>query len=136
MIVTGGDPAMLAPPIGPFRHYTVVPDGHRIVYFSGQVGQDALGALVPGGCAEQTAQVFRNLELLLDEVGATPAHIVKLFTIVSGEGSFREFARARAEVFSRWYPDGAYPAHSAFVAAELAAPEILVEIEAVVAVPR
>jgi enamine deaminase RidA (YjgF/YER057c/UK114 family) len=136
MIVTGGDPESLAAPIGPFRHYTVVPDEHRLVYLPGQVGQDRHGALVPGGCAGQTAQVFRNLELLLTEVGATPAHIVKLFTIVAGTGSFREFAGARTEVFARWYPDGAYPAHSAFVAAELASPEILVEIEAVVAVPR
>lgn len=136
MIVTGGNPDSLAAPIGQFRHYTVVPDGHRIVYVSGQVGQDETGALVPGGCAGQTLQVFRNLEALLLEIGATPAHIVKLFTIVAGKGSFREFARARAGVFDRWYPDGSYPAHSAFVAAELAAPEILVEIEAVVAVPR
>lgn len=136
MIVTGGNPDALAAPIGPFRHYTVVPDDHRLVYLSGQVGQDRDGVLAPGSCAAQTAQVFRNLELLLDELDATPAHIVKLFTIVAGEGSFREFAGVRTEVFGRWYPDGAYPAHSAFVAAELAAPELLVEIEAVVAVPR
>ncbi|MBL3686297.1 RidA family protein [Leucobacter zeae] len=134
-MVTGGNPEALAPPIGPFRHYTVVPAGHRLVYLSGQVGQDRNGVLAPGGCAAQTAQTFRNLELLLGEIGATPAHVVKLFTIVAGSGNFREFSRARAEVFARWYPDQDYPAHSAFVAAELAAPDLLVEIEAVVAVP-
>lgn len=135
-MIVGGNPAALAAPIGPFRHYTVAPDGHRLVYVSGQIGQDAAGSLVPGGCAAQTTQTLRNLELILEELGAGPEHIVKLFTILAGEGSFAEFARARTEVFARWYPDGAYPAHSAFVAAELAAPELNVEIEAVVAVPR
>lgn len=136
MTIEGGNPHTLAAPIGPFRHYTVSPDGHRMVFVSGQIGQDTSGELVDGGCFEQTLQIFRNLDLILQEVGATPQHVVKLFTIVTGEGSFGEFARARTEVFNRWYPTGDYPAHSAFAAAELAAPELLVELEAVVAVPR
>lgn len=136
MTIAGGNPHTLAAPIGPFRHFTVVPDDHRLVFVSGQVGQDSDGALVPGGCFGQTLQVFRNLDAILAELGATPQHVVKLFTIVAGAGSFGEFARARAEVFARWYPDGDFPAHSAFAAAELAAPELLVELEAVIAVPR
>lgn len=136
MTIAGGNPSTLAAPIGPFRHYTIAPDGHQLVFVSGQVGQDVHGTLVEGGCFEQTMQVFRNLEAVLAEVGATPQDVVKLFTIVTGNGSFRDFARARSEVFARWYPDGDFPAHSAFAAAELAAPELLVELEAVIAVPR
>lgn len=136
MMIDGGNPAALAAPIGPFRHFTVAPEGHKLVFVSGQVGQDANGTLVPGGCFEQTLQVFRNLDSILAELDATPQHVVKLFTIVAGEGSFAEFARARKDVFARWYPEGDYPAHSAFAAAGLAAPELLIELEAVVAVPR
>ncbi|PWC05952.1 RidA family protein [Agromyces badenianii] len=132
----GANPATLATPIGPFRHYTIAPDDHRLVYISGQVGQDENGELVSGGVGGQTAQVFRNFELILEDLGVGPHHIVKLFTVLAGKGSFAEFAAARTEVFARWYPDGDYPAHSAFVAAELAGPDLKVEIEAVVAVPR
>ena len=136
MMIDGGNPASLAAPIGPFRHFTVAPDEHRLVFVSGQVGHNASGELVSGGCFGQTRQVFRNLDAILLDLGATPQHVVKLFTIVTGEGSFAEFARARQEVFARWYPTGDYPAHSAFSAAALAAPELLIELEAVVAVPR
>ena len=40
-----------------------------------------------------------------------------------------------AEIFTEWYPDGDFPAHSLMVVAQLAAPEFAVEIEAVAAVP-
>lgn len=135
MTVAGGNPSTIAPPIGPFRHYTEVPPDHRLVFVSGQVGHDANGRLGPG-CAEQSLQALGNLELILDDLGVGPECIVKLLTIVAGEGSWNAFSSARAEVFARWFPDGVYPAHSAFTAVELAAPDLKVEIEAVVAVPR
>lgn len=136
MTVRGSNPCTVAEPIGPFRHVTIVPGNTEIAFVSGQIGHDADGHLVPGGCGEQTLQAFKNLELILEDLGATPNDVVKLFTIVAGDGSFSEFSRKRTEIFSRWYPDGEYPAHSAFAAYQLATPEILVEIEAVVAVPK
>lgn len=136
MTITGWNPETIAAPIGPFRHVVQVPANTQLAFISGQIGQDASGQLVQGGCAAQTLQTFTNLERALESLSASPQDIVKLFTIVAGEGSFQAFSSTRAQVFRRWYPNSDFPAHSAFTAAELASPEILVEIEAIVAVPQ
>lgn len=133
MTVRKRNPDGMAPPVGAYAHVSVPPANARLVFVSGQVGAVPDGTIV-AGCAAQTTQAFANIEHILDEVGAAPADVVKLFTMLVGEGAFAEFAAGRAEVFERWYPDGRYPAHSAAVVAGLATPEILVEIEAVVAV--
>lgn len=130
------DPANVAPPMGKFSHVAIVPAGHRLAFVSGQIGADATGAIVPGGCRAQAARTFENLEAVLDALGVGPDKIVKMLTVLVGDDSFGEFALARDEVFARWYPDGVYPAHSAAVVAALAAPELAVEIEAVVAIPE
>ncbi|GAA0897520.1 RidA family protein [Pseudonocardia zijingensis] len=133
MTVRKWNPDGMAAPVGAYSHVSVPPEGARLVFVSGQVGAAPDGTIV-AGCAAQTTQTFANLERVLDELGATPAHVVKLFTMLVGEGAFAEFAAARTAVFDRWYPDGRFPAHSAAIVAGLATPEILVEIEAVVAV--
>lgn len=78
---------------------------------------------------------FANLGVILEDFGATPAYIAKLMTFVVSADSLPGFRTARDEVFADWYPDGEVPAHSLAVVAGLAAPELLIEIEAVVAVP-
>lgn len=135
MSVRTWNPDGMAPPVGAYSHVSVPPAGTRQAFVSGQVGATPDGTIVVG-CAAQTTQTFANLERILDELGATPADVVKLFTMLVGDNAFGEFAAARTEVFGRWYPDGRFPAHSAAIVAGLATPQILVEIEAVVAVPE
>ncbi|MCL4289295.1 MAG: Rid family detoxifying hydrolase [Thermoleophilia bacterium] len=49
-----------------------------LVYTAGQVPIDpATGALVDGGIAEQTEQVFRNLAAILEAAGSGLEHLVK-----------------------------------------------------------
>ncbi|MEV1286317.1 RidA family protein [Micromonospora sp. NPDC049679] len=130
------NPTEIAPPIGKYSHLAQAPAGHRLVFVSGQVGNLADGALAGPGAVEQTRQVFANLEALLTHLGVTPAEVVKLLTFVAGTEHLAGFAAARDEVFARWYPDGRWPGHSLAVVAALAAPDLAVEMEAIVAVPE
>jgi enamine deaminase RidA (YjgF/YER057c/UK114 family) len=86
--------------------------------------------------AGQARQAFRNLGAILKDLSAEPRQIAKILTFVAGAEHLPGFLAARDDVFARWYPDGDVPAHSLAVVAGLAAPDLLVEIEAVVAVPR
>lgn len=129
------NPAAIAPPIGKFSHVAVVPATFGTAYISGQIGADQDGKIVSGSCYEQTKQVFDNLEKVLDDLGVTASAIIKMLTLVVGDDGFAEFARARDEVFARWFPDGVYPAHSAATVTALAAPDLRIEVRAVVALP-
>ncbi|RJO70096.1 RidA family protein [Nocardia panacis] len=130
------NPAGVAAPIGKFSHVTVVPAGRDLAFISGQIGADASGKLVGDNTFDQTIATFANLEKIIHELGCVPGDIAKMLTLVVGAEGFVEFARARDIVFARWFPDSRYPAHSAATVAALASPGLLVEIEAVVAVPR
>jgi 2-iminobutanoate/2-iminopropanoate deaminase len=85
--------------------------------------------------AGQARQAFRNLGAILEDLGAEPQQIVKILTFVAGAEHLPGFFTARDDVFARWYPDDDVPAHSLAVVAGLAAPDLLVEIEAIIAMP-
>jgi 2-iminobutanoate/2-iminopropanoate deaminase len=129
-------PAGLAPPIGQYSHLATVPADHDLVFVSGQVGVLEDGTLAGPDAESQTRQAYANIGVLLDSLGAGPEHLVKLLTLVSGTEHLAGCRSARDEVFAKWYPGGDWPAHSLMVVAALAAPELTVEIEGTVAVPR
>ncbi|MFI2561097.1 RidA family protein [Nocardia farcinica] len=133
--MTHANPATIAPPIGKFSHVVVVPDATTTAYVSGQIGVGADGTVVSDSCYEQTKQTFANLESVLEYLRVSPGAIVKMLTLVTGDDGFAEFARARDEIYAKWYPTGRYPAHSAATVLALATPQLRVEIEAVVAIP-
>lgn len=101
----------------------------RIVVVSGQVALDSEGRLVGEGDFEaQAVQVFENLAIALDAAGATFADVIRLgsyLTDISNLGLLRE-VRLR-------YLSDPYPAATA-VAAELALPGLLIEVEAMAVV--
>ncbi|MER6948157.1 RidA family protein [Nonomuraea sp. NPDC000554] len=130
------NPAAIAPPIGQYSHLASVPADHELVFVSGQVGVLDDGTLAGSDARSQTRQIFANIERLFDSLGVGPEHLVKLMTLVAGTEHLYGCRAARQEVFGRWYPDGDWPAHSLAVVVALATPELAVEIEAVVAVPR
>ncbi|MFI7166343.1 RidA family protein [Rhodococcus erythropolis] len=130
------NPPTVASPMGQFSHAALVPADTRTAFVSGQVGVDSEGRLSAPDCYGQTRQALANLRAIVEHLGAGPGDIVKMFTLVCGPDSFTEFARARTEVFADWFPDAKYPAHSAAIVTALAAPELCVEIEAIVAVPQ
>ncbi|MFI7044922.1 RidA family protein [Streptosporangium sandarakinum] len=130
------NPDVVAAPTGRYSHLATVPEGHELVMISGQLGVLPDGTLVGPDAESQARQVYANIELLLESIGATPAHLVKVFTMVAGTEHLPGCRAAMGEAFGRWFPDGDWPAQSLAVVAALAAPELAVEVEAVAAVPR
>jgi enamine deaminase RidA (YjgF/YER057c/UK114 family) len=130
------NPPSVAPPVGLYSHVTTVPAGSELVFVSGQVGVYADGRKVDADARGQARQAFANLGAIIADLGLTPAHVAKLNTLIVGDGNLAAFREARDEVFPEWYPDGAVPAHTLAVVAGLAMPELLVEIEAILANPR
>lgn len=71
------NPSTLSTPRG-YTHIVEVRGG-RTIYISGQVSLDRAGAVVGAGdLRAQTQQVFENLRLALDAVGATFRDVVKM----------------------------------------------------------
>ena len=104
--------------------------GAETVYVSGQVALDANGSLVGGDdLGAQTEQAMRNLETALDSAGATFADVIKMTVfVVDYEPEHRPvIAAARDQFLSTDRP----PASTLVGVTALAAPEYLIEIEAV-----
>jgi len=117
----------------PAYSHVVVASGARTVYISGQVSVDEEGRVVgPGDLTAQTTQVMQNLGLALKAVGASYANIVKITTfVVDYKPELRPIiGKARSAFFEGMEP----PASTLVGVTALAAPEWLVEIEAVAVV--
>jgi 2-iminobutanoate/2-iminopropanoate deaminase len=129
------NPPSVAPPVGRYSHVTTVPAGSALVFVSGQVGVYNDGRPVDPDATGQARQALANLRAILADLGLTPGHVAKLNSLIVGAGNVAGFRVALGEAFGQWYPDGALPSHTLAVVAGLAGPELLVEIEATLAVP-
>jgi 2-iminobutanoate/2-iminopropanoate deaminase len=115
--------------IGPYSQGIVTPQG--IVYTAGQIPIDpATGQIVPGGIAEQTGQVMRNLAAVLAAAGTGMEHVVKTTVFLA---DMNEFA-AMNDVYGRAFPS-APPARSTVQVARLPR-DARVEIEVIALLPR
>jgi enamine deaminase RidA (YjgF/YER057c/UK114 family) len=124
------NPDGIAKPTG-YTH-VVTTDAPRLAFISGQIGVDAQGKAAEGLNA-QLELVFQNLQTALAAVGATFDDVVKVTTfIVNYKPEDRAVLRS---VRSRFFNAENPPASTLLGVQALALPELLVEIEAVVALP-
>ena len=117
----------------PAYSHAVTASGARTIYLSGQVSTDEEGRIVgEGDLAAQTTQVMTNIGLALKAAGASYADIVKITTFVVGyKPELRPIiGKARSAFFEGMDP----PASTLVGVSALAAPEWLIEIEAVAVV--
>jgi enamine deaminase RidA (YjgF/YER057c/UK114 family) len=117
-----------------YTHVVEVTAG-RPVYISGQIALDPSGALVgPGDIRAQTRQVFDNLRLALQAVGASFEQVVKLNYYLLDAGQLP----AVREVRDRYLDPRRAPASTAVEVRRLAREDLLIEVEAVavIASPR
>jgi enamine deaminase RidA (YjgF/YER057c/UK114 family) len=113
--------------------HVVVAAGARTIHISGQVSLDADGALVGAGdLGAQTMQVMRNLGTALAAAGATYSDVLKITTFVVNYKPEQRavIGQARSSFFTGRTP----PASTLVGVAALAAPEWLIEIEAIAVV--
>jgi enamine deaminase RidA (YjgF/YER057c/UK114 family) len=121
-------PDDLPAPAG-YSHVVTIPAG-RLVWRSGQVGLDADGR--PGdGWEEQTRLAFANVGRALAAAGARRGDVVKLSCFVVATDALETVRAVRDE-----FVDTAAPPTSSLVqVAGLFRPDLLVEVEAVAALP-
>jgi 2-iminobutanoate/2-iminopropanoate deaminase len=92
-------PADGVPPgVAPFAHATAA---GQTLYVTGQMPTDLDGALVAGGVAEQTDQVMRNLDRVLELVGGSRADVVQARAYLTDWDDYAAFNAA----YERWFPD-------------------------------
>jgi 2-iminobutanoate/2-iminopropanoate deaminase len=101
------------------------------LYLSGQIGTAKLGQpLVTGGIVPETHQVMKNISDVLIKYGSSLDQVAKC-TIMLADMS--EWAKMN-EVYATYFPNGHYPARSAFGATGLAY-SARVEIECISVIP-
>jgi 2-iminobutanoate/2-iminopropanoate deaminase len=121
------NPPTVAAPIGAYMHSIEIPPHSRILYISGQVGLGPDGQLKEGVEA-QTEQTCRNIIAILEAAGMGIQDLVKLNSYLVNPNDVGAFRAARVRVFG-----DAKPASTLAVIQALAAPQYLVEIEAIAA---
>ncbi|MEH7380115.1 RidA family protein [Bacillus sp. JJ1533] len=108
--------------IGPYSQGIIV---NNMFFSSGQIPLTPAGELVSGGIKEQTAQVFKNLQAILAEAGASLDTVVKATVFIKNMDDFAELNEVYGEFFA-----GHKPARSTVEVARLPK-DVLVEIEVI-----
>lgn len=123
-------PATLPPTAG-YSHVAEVAPGSRLVWTSGQVPIAADGSVVAGDWEAQTRQVMRNVGAALEAGGASWHDVFKLTIYVVDTSALAVVRTVRDE-----FVDTARPPTSSLVqVAGLFRPDLLIEVEAIAAVP-
>ena len=88
--------------IGPYSQATLAGD---LVFCSGQIGLDPnTGEFVQGGVKEQTAQVFKNLEAVLQAAGARLDAVVMVNVYLKSMNDFKDMNDVYAAAFGEHKP--------------------------------
>ncbi len=119
--------------INPAYSHVAVASGARTIYIAGQVSIDEKGAVVGAGdIGAQTEQVMRNLGKCLEAAGASFEHVVKITTYVVNYKP--ELRAAIGKARTPFFGDRPPPASTLVGVSALAAPEWMIEIEAIAVV--
>ena len=114
--------------------YTYVPALRvgNMVWLSGTTGTDDNGVITaPGDIAEQTRQIFRRFEKLLNDVGGSCDDIVQTHDFFTTTENYRATAAVRREFFKTSFPTSA-----GVLVAGLLRKDALIEISAVAVLRR
>jgi len=123
------NPETMHPPVG-YTHIVEVQPG-RIAYISGQVAINPAGELVgEGDIVAQARQVFQNLKSALAALGADFEDVIKINYYAVDATRLAEIRQVRSEFLK-----GPSPASTFVMVKGLVLPTLLIEIEAVVALP-
>jgi enamine deaminase RidA (YjgF/YER057c/UK114 family) len=97
------------------------------IYISGTTGTDDAGHIAaPGDIVEQTRQIFRKFERLLNAAGGSCADIVQTTDYITTTERYKETAAVRREFLK-----GAQPTATGVIVAGLLRQHALIEINAV-----
>lgn len=100
-------------PIGPYNQAVMSGDN---LYVSGQIALDPeSGELIQGGIKEETEQVMKNLQAILEEAGLSFEHVIKASIFVKDMHQFQ----AINEVYGAYFNADSAPARETVEVANL-----------------
>ncbi len=115
-------------PVGKTYSHGVVVEAGRTLYVAGQTSRDKEGNIVcVGDAAGQTRQVLENMKEVIEGVGGRIEDVAKITVYITDISNREAVGKVRKEFFG-----DDPPANTLLVISSLAAPEFLVEIEAIV----
>jgi 2-iminobutanoate/2-iminopropanoate deaminase len=118
----------LAPaPVGGYRQFVEVSAGSRLLFVSGQIGENADGH-IPASGEEQCSLAWRNVLHQLDAAGYAPSQIVKATVFLTSPDLIQTHQRVRNALLS-----AEQPALSVVGVSQLADPRWRIEVEVVAA---
>ncbi len=100
-----------------------------MVYVSGQIPVDPATGAIPTDVQEQTHQSLKNVQAILKAAGGDLKHVLKTTVFIKDMNDFGKIN----EVYGQYFPENP-PARACVEAARLPK-DVLVEIEAVAAIP-
>jgi len=113
--------------IGPYSQAIRV---GNLLFTSGQIPLDPSGQLVSGGIREQTHQVLRNLQAVLQAAGAGFGDVVKATVFIKDMNQFGEVN----EIYASYFGDHK-PARTTVEVSRLPK-DVLIEIELIAKIPE
>jgi enamine deaminase RidA (YjgF/YER057c/UK114 family) len=102
----------------------------NLIFLSGSVGRDSNGRFA-SDVYSQTRQALANIASTLEAAGATIRDVVRTRMYVTNIDAWEEVAQAHREIFAE-----VMPAATLIEVSRLAAPEMLIEIEADAVIER
>lgn len=120
------------PDVFPAANYEHVSIAGDFAYVAGQVARDETGQWVGvGDAGAQAAQIYRNIGRILAHIGATPQDVVKIMVFLTDRADSAAISAERKKFFGDHRPP-----HSGIIIGGLGSPEVKVEVEVIVYLPR
>jgi 2-iminobutanoate/2-iminopropanoate deaminase len=119
--------SIAAPAGNRYHHGAEVAAGTRMLYLAGQTGTAPDGS-VPGTIEEQSEQVYRNIQAILEEAGMGFENVVKMTAYLIDREDTAGWRASRLGIMGEHRP-----AHTLVYIAGLANPDFKVEVEAIAA---
>lgn len=129
--LTFHSPSEMAPTMG-FSHVVEVTGG-KLVFLSGQLGNDSSGRIVEGGFAAQAEQAFANADIALKAAGCSFKNAVKIVFYADASVPMSDLAALRA-VRDRYINASAPPASDMIFVPRFVMPEPLFELSVIAAI--
>lgn len=120
------------PDVFPAANYEHISIAGDFAYVAGQVARDQDGNLVGiGDAGVQAAQVYRNIGRILAHIGAMPQDVVKIMVFLTDRADSAAISAERKKFFGDHRPP-----HTGLVIGGLGSPEVKVEVEVIVYLPK
>jgi enamine deaminase RidA (YjgF/YER057c/UK114 family) len=123
----------LGMPLGQYSHMTRVKSS-EFLFIAGMLASDKSGQVVGEGDFDaQCTQVFENIAVALQSVGAGWRNVVQFTTYLVHSQDIPHFMKFRLREFPKMFSNGVYPPNTLLMVDRLVQEPFLVEVQTVAA---